>query len=196
MKLRVAGIAAVSLAIALATAGCAASGNTLDEVSTRPVPTETTAPTTEPVREEPEPLSCDTLAPAVALAEFEANGFVLDEEYEESLRAENAVNVRFFDLGGLACRWYLPNSGGVATFGYSEITEMDASAAQAELAAAGYERTDDGTDVIFTLKPASNPLGMSDTFLFESGAWYQAIELTGVNDVRENIRKRNEAGAG
>lgn len=196
MKLRVVGIAAVSLALAFATVGCSSPDDTLVEVSTRPVPSETAEPSTEPVNEEPEPLTCDTLAPDVALAEFEANGFVLDEEYESSLRSENAVNVRFFDLGGLACRWYLPNSGGVATFGYSEISEMDAAAVQAELASAGYERSAEGTDVFFTLKPANSPLGMSDTFLFESGAWYQAIEATGVNDVRENIRERNDNGAG
>lgn len=193
MTRRVAGIAAVSLIVALVTVGCSAPDDTLAEVSTRPVPTESASPSTEPVNAEPEPLTCTTLAPDVALAEFEANGFVLDEAYESALRDENAVNARFFDLGGLACRWYLPNSGGVATFGYSEISEADAQSVQAELAASGYERTAEGTDVLFTLSPANNPLGMSDTFLFESGAWYQAIEATGVNDVRENIRERDAA---
>jgi hypothetical protein len=194
MKFRVAGISAVLLTIAIASVGCSAKPEKqLVEVSARPVPTASAVPTATPVNDDPEELSCQTLTPEVALAEFEANGFVLDEEYEAAVRKEGAVTERFFDLGGLACKWFLPNSGAVATFGYSEIGQPEAIEVQVELTTAGYVRSEEGTGVLFTLDPAASPEGLGDMYLFEPGAWYQAVK--GVTDVRDNIHERELTAA-
>lgn len=191
MKLRTVGLAAVTIALALATTGCAAdaekSPTTPSSSSTPEAPPKPPAASTPAG---PAALSCDTLVTELTLAEFEYNGFVHEEDFEKQLRSNNSIEARFFDYGGLACRWFLPNSDAWASFGYSEITDADADAVQQELVALGYVRTVEGTDVVYSITPSNNNLGHNDTFLFEAGAWFHSIERNGIDEVRAALAVR------
>ncbi|TQL48539.1 hypothetical protein FB562_1634 [Homoserinimonas aerilata] len=195
MKLRVARFAALALAVSLLATACSSGEETPSGDDARTVPSTTAAPAPSgeakpSTPESPAPLTCDSLVSEATLAEFEANGFVHDETYEQTLRDDNSIEAKFFDFGGIACMWFLPNSDGWAAFGYSEISDADAAAVQEQLVADGYVRSDEGSDAVYALAPETNTLGHDDTFLFEPGAWFHSVQRAGIDEVRAIIAAR------
>ncbi|WP_403020282.1 hypothetical protein [Salinibacterium sp. GXW1014] len=192
MKLRVA-LAGIPL-LAFALVGCADAGSEPEPVDTTQSPSASPqqsaspTPSTEPAG--PEPLSCNTIITQQTLDGFEAAGYVHEVDFESQLRSESRIETLFFDYGGLACFWYLPNSDGWFTAAYSEITETQATEAQALLEAEGYVRTESGTDVTYAVDPEANLLGHQDTYLFEPGAWYHSNHAEGVSEIRTVVGTR------
>ena len=191
MKLRAVGPATVALALALLVSGCAGTPELESEATPSVKPSDAPEASPEAEVSGPEPLSCDTLVTEATIEDFEANGFVSMPDYESDLRSDDSVEAKFFDFGGIACLWVLPNSDGWAAFGYSEITDADATTVQAELETSGYVRTVEGSDVVYAINPANNSLGHNDTFLFEPGAWYHSVERRGIDEVRAQIAERD-----
>lgn len=187
MKLRPAGFAAISLALVLLVSGC--SETPVLESSATP----SVAPSNEPVASPtaqpagPAPMQCEDLLMEETLAEFEPQGFILVENFESALRAERAVQTAFFDFGGLACRWEVPNSDNWAEFGYSEISAANATNLQAELDSVGYERTEENSGVFYALTASNDTLGHEDWYLFEDGSWYHSAHRGGIDEVKAQV---------
>ncbi|MCW4386635.1 hypothetical protein OH146_12710 [Salinibacterium sp. SYSU T00001] len=190
MRLRIAVAGAVLAAVALS--GCAGEAPGEESPSTEPtasVPA-TVEPSAEPEPTGPPALACNTLITQETLDGFEAAGYVHEVDYESQVRSEGSIEELFFDYGGLACMWYLPNSDGWFTAAYSPITETQATEAQARLEAEGYLRAEEGSDVVYTIDPSTNMLGHNDTYLFEPGAWYHSNHPEGVDEIRGEVADR------
>lgn len=186
MKFRLALAGAAVAAIALT--GCAAAEP--ESSDPRVTPQQTAGPTSEPSASPeptgPPPLSCNTIITQETIDGFEAAGYIHEVDYESQVRSEGGAEELFFDYGGLACMWFLPNSDGWFTAAFSELTEQQSAEAQARLVAEGFVRSDDGTDVIYSLPAETDPQG-GDTYLFEPGAWYHSNHPDGVAEVRSVV---------
>lgn len=187
MKLRVALAGAALIAVALA--GCAGTDDDV-EPSSSPTSTPTTAPSASPEPSGAPPLACNTIITQETIDGFEAAGYVHEVDYESQIRSEGSIEALFFDHGGLACMWYLPNSDGWFTAAYSSISESDAVNAQARLEAEGYIRSQDGADVVFSMDPSENLLGHNDTYLFEPDAWFHSSDPNGIAEIRAVVSTR------
>jgi hypothetical protein len=188
MKLRVALACAAIAAVTLV--GCAGPEEPTEPSASPSASTPQPSPSASPKPSGPPPLSCNTMITQETIDGFEAAGYVHEVDYESDIRSDGSIQALFFDYGGLVCMWYLPNSDGWFTAGYSEITEAEAVNAQARLEAEGFIRTDEGTDVRYTIDPSVDLLGHNDTYLFEAGAWYHSSDPNGIAEVRTVIAER------
>lgn len=187
--MRVASVAAAFAVMAVIVSGCAA-GPELDLEPAPPVSTNQAQPEQTPTPM-PTPFvpTCLNIVSADTIATLEAEGFVLIEEHEDDLRAESRVEVAFFDNGGVDCLWGIAGGGdSLVAFGYSTITPAAASAVQAQLADSGYARSDEGGDVIYSIDPAADVMGVGDVFLFSDGAWYHSTTREALEEIRQNVR--------
>ena len=184
--MRLAGIAAAFAAIAVIVSGCAV------EPELKPAP----PPANNQAQPEPTPTptatrfvpTCLNIISADTMATLEAEGFVLIEEHENDLRAENRVEVAFFDNGGVDCLWGIAGGGdSLVAFGYSPITPAAISGVQAQLADSGYVRSEEGGDVIYSIDPAADVMGVGDVFLFSDDAWYHSTTREALEEIRQNI---------
>lgn len=168
---------------AFALTGCASP--TPPEIA-GPSPSPSGSPSAEPPTEPTAKpaVSCTTIVTQQTLDGFEAEGFMLEPDYESEVRAEGGVEELFFDFGGVSCRWLQPGSEGWFIAAYSTLTEEQAAEAQARLAAEGFVSTADGLDVLFSTGEQADTLGQSDTFLFEPDAWYHSNHPGGVEEIR------------
>lgn len=186
MRTRFAGTAAAYAVIALIASGCASSPEL------RPTPaatTEAAAPEETPTPT-PTPFvpSCTNIIDADTLATLEAEGFVLIEEHEHKLRVEQRVEAMFFDNGGVDCLWGIAGGGdSLVAFGYSEIPPAAAAAAQAQLEDEGYLRTEEGSDVVLSIDPQTDVMGIGDAFVFSGGAWFHSTTREAVERIRQTI---------
>jgi hypothetical protein len=186
MRTRFAGTAAAYAVIALIASGCASS----PELEPAPaatteaaVPEETPAPTPTPFVP-----SCTNIIDADTLATLEAEGFVLIEEHEHKLRVEQRVEAMFFDNGGVDCLWGIAGGGdSLVVFGYSEIPPAAAAAAQAQLEDEGYLRTEEGSDVVLSIDPQTDVMGIGDSFVFSGGAWFHSTTREAVERIRQTV---------
>lgn len=186
MKTSVAGSILAAAALSLLLVGCVqdtALAPAPSPTAKAPEPIETPTPTPTP-----EAIACDNILSSDTLALLAADGFIVIEGHEQDLRAEQRVEARFFDNGGVDCLWGIAQGGdSMAVFGYSEIADSDAVDVQNELIDLGYLMTAEGTDVIYEISPADDVLGHGDMFLFESGAWYHANQREWIDDIRETV---------
>lgn len=186
MRVKLACGAAVIAVLALITTGCAPEAE-LEPAPAAPTqhsqPSETPEPTPTPVAP-----TCTTIIDPETITTLESEGFVLIDSHEDDLRAEQRVEARFFDYGGVDCLWGIAAGGdSMATFGYSEITAADAAETQTWLSENGYLRTDEGSDVVFNIDPAVDVMGHGDVFLFEDGAWFHANFREWIDDIRQTV---------
>lgn len=187
MKARLAGTATICV-LALLTAGCAAEPEQ-ELVTSRPgttaKPTQTPAPTETAFAPD-----CTNIVPRSTAATLEAEGFVLVDGHEDKSRAEDRIEQRFFDFGGVDCLWGIAAGGdSLAAFGYSPITPAEATDAQAWLDANGYLRTTEGSDVVYNIDPERDVLAHGDVFLFDADAWYHANLREWIDDIRAAVAK-------
>ncbi|AWB88798.1 hypothetical protein [Homoserinimonas hongtaonis] len=188
MKIRI--VVAAAALVAFAVSGCSSPESNASQPSTPPPSTPTTTVEPSQTPEEPAPLTCDTLVTQSTLDEFDSVGLIPAEDYESDLRSEASVEAKFFDYGGLSCRWFLPNSDWWVTFGYSPINAEQAALVQAELQAAGFVSSPAGTDLVFSLGAPDETRTHNETYLFEDGAWFHSQELAGIDEIRSVIAKR------
>lgn len=191
--MRVTGAATVLAVVAVIISGCAASPELAPEAPpmTEPAAPEQT-PTATPT---PEPFvpDCLNIISDDTEATLAAEGFVLIEEHESKLRVEQRVEALFFDNGGVDCMWGIAGGGdSLVVFGYSEITPADAAATQQKLAEAGYLRTEEGSDIVLSIDPSTDVMGIGDVFVFSEGEWFHSTTREAVAEIRTNI----EANAG
>ncbi|WP_194411321.1 hypothetical protein [Microbacterium cremeum] len=170
-SLRILGAAAVLALSALVMSACAAS----DSPDPEPTTTATAAPpATEPSSTpEPEPASsadptCETLIGEAVVADFDSVGWTVRAEpfYIGSLEVPD----------GLRCVWAdfdSPAGDHGQMFGWAEISDEDAAAAQAELVDQGWLREEAGEGVYITESPetaiAADENGYGMTYLFIGG---------------------------
>jgi hypothetical protein len=187
MSKRFAGALAALALVSLVVTGCAAS----PELEPDAPPT-TKAPVSETPTPEPTPTpfvpDCVSIISDDTQATLNAEGFVLIEEHEHKLRVEQRVEAMFFDNGGVDCLWGIAGGGdSLVAFGYSEITPADATIAQDRLAADGYVRTDEGGDVVLSIDPQTDLMGIGDVFLFSGGAWFHSTTRDAVEEIRATV---------
>ena len=184
--MRSAGAAAAFALVAAIASGCSA-GPDLEPApppaTDQALPEETPTPTPTPFVP-----GCLTIISEETIATLEAEGFVLIEEHENDVRAEHRVEAMFFDNGGVDCLWGIAGGGdSLVAFGYTEITPSAAADAQSRLTESGYVRTEEGADVIFSIDPAADVMGIGDVFLFSDGAWYHSTTREAIEEIRSNI---------
>lgn len=187
--MRLAGAATAFAVVAVIVSGCAA------EQDLKPAPPAATNQALPRVTPTPTPTefvpTCLNIISDDTIATLEAEGFVLIEDHENDLRVENRVEATFFDYGGVDCLWGIAGGGdSLVAFGYSTITPDAASAAQARLADSGYVRSDDNGDVVFSIDPATDVMGVGDVFLFSGDAWYHSTTREAIEEIRQQIKSR------
>jgi hypothetical protein len=184
--MRLAGAAAALAVIAVVTTACT------PEAEPEPAPTatvDTSAPTQTPTPT-PTPFvpSCLNIIGSATIETLESEGFVLIEGHENKLRVEGRVEAMFFDNGGVDCLWGIEGGGdSLVAFGYSEISPDDATYAQDELAAAGYVRTEESGDVVLSIDPADDVMGIGDVFVFTGNEWFHSTTREAVEQIRQQI---------
>ncbi|MHB1172254.1 MAG: hypothetical protein ACYCZY_07125, partial [Lacisediminihabitans sp.] len=94
---------------------------------------------------------------------------VLQSDAQLRTGGPDAIDVRFFDYGGIGCLWGVPNSDGIAIYGYSPISAADAATVQAYLGTHHFLRSEVGAATLFTLEPAADVFGTQDTYWFRVG---------------------------
>lgn len=169
---RILGVAAVFVLSALVLSACAASGSPDPEPTTNattpaPAAPEST-PTTEPgPASTPDP-TCETLIGEAVVADFDSVGWTVRAEpfYIGSLEVPD----------GLRCVWAnfdSPAGDHGQMFGWAEISDEDAAAAQEELVAQGWLREEAPEGVYITESPetaiAADENGYGMTYLFSGG---------------------------
>lgn len=169
---RILGVAAVLVLSALVLSACAASGSPDPEPTTNattpaPAAPEST-PTTEPgPASTPDP-TCETLIGEAVVADFDSVGWTVRAEpfYIGSLEVPD----------GLRCVWAnfdSPAGDHGQMFGWAEISDEDAAAAQEELVAQGWLREEAPEGVYITESPetaiAADENGYGMTYLFSGG---------------------------
>jgi hypothetical protein len=188
MRLRLAGAAAALAVIAVITTACSPEAD-LEPVPTASadaaVPSETPTPTPTPTAFVP---SCLNIISTDTIETLEAEGFVLIDGYENKLRVEGRVEAMFFDNGGVDCLWGVQGGGdSLVAFGYSEISPPDALYAQEELSAAGYVRTEESGDIVLSIDPADDVMGIGDVFVFSANEWFHSTNREAVAEMRQHI---------
>ena len=190
MSSRFVGAFAALAAVALIATGCAPS----PELEPAPAPSqaapkvETPTPTPTPTPFVPD---CYNIISEQTQDTLTAEGFVLIEEHERKLRTEQRVELMFFENGGVDCMWGVAGGGdSLVVFGYSEITPAAAAEAQDRLAASDYVRTEDGDDVIMSIDPSADVMGVGDAFLFSNGEWFHSTTREAIAELRENVQER------
>lgn len=177
-------------AVAVVSVGCADSAElqpepppTADVAEPEETPTPTPTPTSAPFVP-----NCYNIISAHTRDTLAAEGFVLVEEHQNKLRAEQRVETMFFENGGVDCLWGIAAGGdSLVVFGYSEITPAAAAEAQERLTADGYVRTEDGADVVLSIDPAHDVMGIGDAFVFADGEWFHSTTPDAIAELRENI---------
>ncbi len=172
--------------VAVAIAGCAASL----ELEPAPVKTSQAAEPTETPTPTPTPFvpDCRNIISDEAEDTLEAEGFVLIEEHENKLRVERRVEAMFYDNGGVDCLWGIAAGGdSLVSFGYSEISATDASTAQAELESIGYVRSDEAGDIVLSVDPSMDVMGVGDVFVFSGDEWFHANTREAIAEIRTQV---------
>lgn len=189
MSKRFTGVLTALVLISVIVSGCASSPDLepAAQPTTKAPASETPTPTPTPTRFVPD---CLSIISDETEETLEAEGFVLIEEHEHKIKVEQRVEAMFFDNGGVDCLWGIAGGGdSLVAFGYSEISPGDAAVAQDKLAADGYLRIEEGADVVLSLDPATDLMGIGDVFLFAAGEWFHSTTREAVDQVRLNIEQ-------
>src|SRR5690554_3214889 len=186
MSSRFAQAFAVLGVVSLAVVGCAETPELEPEPQTKPevtLPAETPTPTPTPFVPD-----CHNIITDDAEETLDAEGFVLVDEHESKLRVEQRVEALFFDNGGVDCLWGIAGGGdSLVVFGYSEITPADATEAQSRLEAEGYLRSEDAGDVVLSIDPEMDVMGIGDVFVFSADEWFHSTTLQAVAEIRTQV---------
>jgi hypothetical protein len=170
------------LALLLLATGCAApspdvspaasSSAESSPVATPSAPT-STSPTPAPSID-PADYSCETILPEATLTVFqsrEGEGFVLQDDFAERSRNFGSDLVYFVDFGGILCQWGYPSGTEPVDYGFSVITEEQATDRQSQLTPGGFVATDDerGTRLVNV-----DAVSFPETYLFADDFWFYA----------------------
>lgn len=188
MSTRFARAFAALAVIAVTVSGCAGS----PDLEPAPSPTHEAAPPVDTASPTPTPTpyvpDCLNIISSETEATLTAEGFVLIEEHESKLRVEQRVEAMFFDNGGVDCLWGVAGGGdSLVAFGYSPITPADAATAQQKLAAGGYAQTEEGTDIVLSIDPKTDAMGIGDVFVFSGAEWFHATTREAITEIRESV---------
>jgi hypothetical protein len=188
MRTRFAWTAAAFVVITVIASGCASSSDLKPApaaTADKAAPMETSTPAPAPTPFVPD---CTNIVDPETIATLEAEGFVLVEGHEHKVRVEQRVETLFFDNGGVDCLWGIAGGGdSLVSFGYSQITPAAAEEAQAQLQDAGYVASTQGTDVVLSIAPEADVMGVGDVFVFSGGAWFHATTPDAVQRIRQTV---------
>ena len=123
---------------------------------------------------DPDDVTCDNMLSADTVDTFTATGWTVREDPFVILDLELPQ--------GTSCTWgdfSSPTSDDLVLFGWSPISDADASATQAALEAEGWQREDDSRGVLITEDPAAalrvDDEGYGITYLFRNG-WVEVSD--------------------
>ncbi|GAB3602191.1 hypothetical protein [Microbacterium aureliae] len=177
------GAALALLAGVLAVSACSAPADpqTQPEPTTTPVPVDTpvATPGGTPAAEPAGDPTCETIIPADMVAEFASIGWTVQEQpfYAGDVELSDGILCVWADFEG-------PAGDHLQMFGWSEISDEDAAAAQKSLEAQGWLREEDAEGVYITENPdttiATDDEGYGLTYLFAEGTVTQADTKQGL----------------
>ena len=164
------------LAAAVALAGCSATGGTTPTakptktvVHTHPTPKPSPTPTFAALK-----YTCNTILPPATLAVFKSKqsaGFMLQTDYLQRMQNIGSNLVLFDTYGGILCQWAYPDSSNSVDYGFSPITDAQASSQQATLTSTGFSGAAKDHGMLFTNTDVTD---YPDQYLFIDGYWLQA----------------------
>jgi hypothetical protein len=188
-------LAAASLALIVFLTGCA--GATPDEAPAEAsTSTNSAAPSTSPTPSnvpsaaptiDPADYTCETILPVATLAVFQdqaSDGFVLQEDFEERSRNFGSDLIYFVDFGGILCQWGYPSGAEPVNYGFSEITEEQATERITQLTDGGFVVTDDERG---TLLVNADPVSFPDTYLFTDDFWFYGSDADILDILAANV---------
>jgi len=184
-----------SLALLLLVTGCAsatpeAAPSDAPDSATSAAPTTSATPTAVPSAVpaiDPADYTCETILPNATLTVFknqEAEGFVLQEDFVERSRNFGSDLVYFVDFGGILCQWGYPSGAEPINYGFSVLTEEQATARMTALTAGGYLAQDDPRG---TLLVNADPVSFPDTYLFTEGYWFYGSDGDMLDIIAANV---------
>lgn len=132
-----------------------------------------------PAQIDPDDVTCENMLSADTVETFDSTGWTVREDPFVILDLELPK--------GIACTWgdfSSPTNDDLVLFGWSPISEKDASAAESALESEGWLRKDDPRGVMITEDPTSalrlDDQGYGMTYLFRNG-WVE------VSDTRQGL---------
>jgi hypothetical protein len=188
-------VAAAGLLLLVALTGCSASSGTPESTGTAAgetaAPQESVTPsaasTSTPVAGADTDYTCETILSPASLAVFEdqeADGFALQDDFVERSRNFGGNLVDFADFGGVLCQWSFPSGAGAVDYGYSPITEEQATTELDALIAGGYLTQSDKRGTLVVNEDAE---AFPGTYLFTDGAWFYGSDKSVLNLVVDNM---------
>lgn len=187
---------AVTVVLSIALAGCA-SGSAEQAESAAPTtpatstaaPASTPKPSATPTAEamDPDNFTCETILPPATLSVFaaqEKDGFTLQADFAERSRDFGSDLVYFDDFGGILCQWGYPSGTEPIDYGFSAITEAQATERITSLTAGGFVETADprGT-LLVNIDTESFP----GSYLFLNGYWVYASQPDMLDLITSNL---------
>ncbi|MCU1405229.1 MAG: hypothetical protein JWQ43_1532 [Glaciihabitans sp.] len=131
--------------------------------------------------------TCESILSPGTLAVFEdqeEDGFTLQDDFIERSRNFGGNLVDFADYGGVLCQWAFPSGDGAVDYGYSPITDAQATAEMDALIAGGYVSQVDKRGTLVVNADAGS---FTDSYLFTDGAWFYGSDKTVLNLIVDNF---------
>lgn len=187
----------VSAALAVSLAGCAsdtAGAGSPESTSSAASPsapqgstTSTPTPTATAEGIDPANFTCETILPPATLSVFaaqEKDGFTLQADFAERSRDFGSDLVHFVDFGGILCQWGYPSGTEPIDYGFSAITDAQATERITSLVAGGFVETDDPRGTMLVNADSESFPG---TYLFLNGYWVYASQPDMLDLITSNL---------
>jgi hypothetical protein len=187
---------AVTVVLSLALAGCA-SGSAEPADTDAPVapatstsaPASATEPSATPTARamDPDNYTCETILPPATLSVFaaqEKDGFTLQDDFADRSRDFGSDLVYFVDFGGILCQWGYPSGTEPIDYGFSAITEAQATERITSLSAGGFVETDDPRGTLLVNVDTESFPG---SYLFLDGYWVYASKPDMLDLITSNL---------
>jgi hypothetical protein len=194
---RTATLSALALAatLSLGLAGCGAnpaatgSGSAPASPATSTDGTDASTPSATPTAEaiDPANYTCETILPATTLAVFagqEKDGFTLQADFVQRTRDFGSDLIYFVDYDGILCQWGYPSGTEPIDYGFSPITDADATERITRLSEGGFVETDDPRGILLLNADTESFPG---SYLFFDGYWLYASQPDMLDLIAANL---------
>lgn len=187
---------AVTTALTFGLAGCASDTTDTAEPAapaasatstTAPQESSTPTPTATAQAIDPDTYTCETILPPATLSVFaaqEKDGFTLQADFADRSRDFGSDLIYFVDFGGILCQWGYPSGTEPIDYGFSAITEEEATERTTSLIAGGFVETDDPRG---TLLVNADSESFPGTYLFLDDYWIYASQPDMLDLITSNL---------
>lgn len=187
---------AVTTALTFGLVGCASdTTDTADpaapaaSATSTAAPQESSTPTPTATAQaiDPDTYTCETILPPATLSVFaaqEKDGFTLQADFADRSRDFGSDLIYFVDFGGILCQWGYPSGTEPIDYGFSAITEEEATERTTSLIAGGFVETDDPRG---TLLVNADSESFPGTYLFLDDYWIYASQPDMLDLITSNL---------